>query len=55
MADDVEVSLWELWVSNKFFLQVDESTLSANEASLLAYDRFLKKKKLNKRCFLQEI
>jgi len=34
MAEDLEVSLCELLVSNKFSLQVDESTLPGNEALL---------------------
>ncbi|KAE9523112.1 hypothetical protein AGLY_016499 [Aphis glycines] len=46
MAEDVEVSLCELLVSNKFSLQVDESTLPGNEALLLAYVRLFKEGKI---------
>lgn len=46
MAEDVEVSLCELLVSNKFSLQVDESTLPGYEALLLAYVRLFKEGKI---------
>jgi len=46
IAEDVEISLCELLVSTKFSLQIDESTLPNNEALLLAYVRFVKKRKI---------
>lgn len=46
MAEDVEVTLCELMESNKFPLQVDESTLPGNEALLLAYVRLFKEVKI---------
>jgi len=46
MAEDVEVSLCELLVSNKFSLQIDESILPGNEALLLAYVRLFKEGKI---------
>lgn len=46
MVKVIEVSLCELLLSTEFFLQVDESTLSGNEALLLAYFRILNEGKI---------
>ena len=46
MAENIEESLCNHLKTNKFSIQLDESTLPTNEALLLSYVRFIKDEKI---------